>query len=384
MNGSAGAGDGGDGGEPAPVDIGPCGQRTYALHCYDHKKNDDETDVDCGGSRCPTCAADETCSADHDCSSGTCTDGSCERVLTLQYLHLLDDEETASLRLRAVLTYSGTEAVFLRDIAVRYYFSRNSVVEPILPSGSSTRVSDSADLSGDTRWSIGRMLRGNGIESDAYLEIGFAGGKIVNAGEGVDITASATTGDPQSLFNQKTHFSYDSETTLHESKKLAVYVKGKRVWGNGPPVADPPSCLKVGVNLDGPTVTIDGNAWEASPASLLARYLNDLVAFKPDIDQGREDMLRAGFFFHGDSFTYPTENGDYALVAYTWSADGGELGTLQAQGQDLDAFHAQSFAGGGPWVALGPYRVSVTDGKLQLGGKGDLRVGGFELRTLDE
>lgn len=385
-SGNAGANDGGggDGGEPTPVDIGPCGQRTYALHCYDHKKNDDESDIDCGGSRCAECAADETCGADRDCSSGTCNQGSCERVLALQYLQMNDDEETASFRIQALLSYTGADPIFLRDIAVRYYFSRNSVVEPILPGGTTTRLSDSTDLSGDTRWSIGRMLRGDGIASDAYLEIGFANGKIISAGESLDLRASAITGDAKSLFNQKTHFSYDSETMLHESKKLVVYVKGKRVWGNGPPVADPPSCLKVGVNLDGPAVTIDGNPWEGSPASLLARYLNDLVVFKPDIDKGREDMLRAGFFFHGDSFSYPTENGDYALVAYTWSADGGETGTLQAQGQDLDAFHAQSFAGGGPWVPLGPYRVSVTNGTLELGGKGDLRVGGFELRTLDE
>lgn len=386
LSGNAGMSDGsgGEGGEPLPVDIGPCGQRTFALHCYDHKKNDDESDVDCGGSRCAGCAADESCDDDHDCSSAKCTDGTCERVLSLQYQQLLADEETASFRLRAVLTYAGAEPIFLSDIRVRYFFSRNSVTEPILPGGSTTRVSDSEDLSGDTRWSIGRLLRGDGISSDAYLEIGFKNGKIISAGEGLDMTASATTGDAQSFFNQQTHFSFDSETALHESQKLAVYVKGKRVWGNGPPVADPPSCVSLGVNLDGPAVTIDGKPWEPSPASVLARYINDTVVFKPEIDKGREDMLRAGFFFHSDSFSYAVENGDYALVAYAWSADGAETGTLTAQDQDLDAFRAQSFAGGGPWVPLGPYRVSVTNGELKLGAQGDLRIGGFELRTLDE
>lgn len=377
-------GGGGEGSEPLPVDIGPCGQRTYALHCYDHKQTDDETDVDCGGSRCPSCAADESCSDDRDCSSGTCTQGSCERVLTLQYLHLTDEEETASFRLRSVLSYTGSTAIALKDITLRYFFSRNSVTEPILPGGATTRLPKGDDISGDTEWRIGRLLRGDGISSDAYLEIGFVSGKILNSGEGLDLTASAITGDAQTLFNQQTHFSFDSETALHESKKLAVYFKGKRVWGSGPPVADPPSCVKVGVNLDGPAVTIDGKAWEGSPASLLARYLNDLVVFKPAIDKGREDMLRAGFFFHDDSFVYPVENGDYALIAYAWSADGGETGTLTAQDQDLDAFRAQSFAGGGPWVPLGPYRVTISNGELKLGAKGDLRIGGFELRALDE
>ncbi|HVY29168.1 MAG TPA: hypothetical protein VHB79_21565 [Polyangiaceae bacterium] len=383
-DGGVNEGGGGEGGEPMPVDIGPCGQRSYALHCYDHKKNDDETDVDCGGSRCASCAADESCSDDRDCSSGTCTKGSCTRALTLQYLHLTDEEETASFRFRALLGYTATAPIALKDITLRYFFSRNSVMEPILPGGASTRLPKGDDISGDTEWRIGRMLRGDGISSDAYLEIGFINGKILNTGDSLDLTASAVTGDAKTLFNQQTHFSFDAETALHESKKLAVYFKGKRVWGNGPPVSDPPSCLKVGVNLDGPALTIDGQAWEGSPASLLARYLNDQVVFKPAIDKGREDMLRAGFFFHDDSFVYPVESGDYALVAYAWSADGGEAGTLSAQDQDLDAFRAQSFAGGGPWVPLGPYRVSITSGELKLGANGDLRVGGFELRTLDE
>ena len=48
--------------------------------CTDDTKNGDETDVDCGGS-CPTkCADDDTCALDADCSSGFCrpTDNTCQ------------------------------------------------------------------------------------------------------------------------------------------------------------------------------------------------------------------------------------------------------------------------------------------------------------------
>jgi hypothetical protein len=57
---------------------------------------------------------------------------------------------------------------------------------------------------------------------------------------------------------------------------------------------------------------------------------------------------------------------------------GSETGTLSVQGEERD------FAGGGPWVALGHSRVIVTDGALKLEADGDLRVGGVELRLLDE
>jgi hypothetical protein len=377
-------GDGGEPGEPIPVDIGPCGQRLHALHCYDHELDDDETDVDCGGSRCEACSAEETCSVAHDCATSSCVDAQCARLFSVQYVPEIADENTSALRFKAVVSYAGKDLIALKDVQLRYYFSRNSVTEPILPGGSAIAMPSQADISGAASWSIVRQLRGNGITNDAYLEIGFDKTRILGNGESVEITASAGTGDAKSLFNQKTHYSFDSDTALHETKKLVVYYKGKRAWGHGPEVDDPPSCLHLGVNLDGPAVTVGGDPWLTSPASVLARYINPDVVLKPATDQGREDMLRAGFFFHDDTFSYAIDNGRYALLAYAWSADGAETGTLSVQDEERDAFRATSFAGGGPWVALGPYRVTVSDGKLKLAAKGDLRIGGIELRLLDE
>jgi hypothetical protein len=383
-------GDAGNGGEaeviePVPVDLGPCGeQRPHPTHCWNKKQDMDETDVDCGGPRCAQCAAEEACLATRDCSAGTCVNGKCARLFSLTYMQLMPDEETASFRFKTVLSYAGKEPVLLRDVAVRYYFSRNSVVEPILPDGTTLQLPDQGDISPSTVWTIGRQLRGNGITNDAYLEIGFTGGKILTEGQSLELSASATSGDGKSLFNQKTHYSFDSPSTLHDSKKLTVYYKGDRAWGDAPVIDDPPTCYRLGVNLDGPAVTVDGNEWLLSPDSVLDRYLNDLVVMKPNTDKGHHDMLRAGFFLHGDTFSYPVENGTYALLAYAWSADGAETGSFKAQGETLDAFHATSFAGGGPWVALGPYRVTVSDGQLKLGAQGDLRLGGIELRLLDE
>src|SRR5262249_7904687 len=40
--------------------------------CADHQKDGAETDVDCGGGTCPTCANGFKCGADADCASNAC------------------------------------------------------------------------------------------------------------------------------------------------------------------------------------------------------------------------------------------------------------------------------------------------------------------------
>lgn len=45
--------------------------------CVDGKKNQDESDVDCGGAVCPRCLEGRTCAGDGDCKSGACVQGVC-------------------------------------------------------------------------------------------------------------------------------------------------------------------------------------------------------------------------------------------------------------------------------------------------------------------
>ena len=45
---------------------------TSDASCTDAVKNGAETDVDCGGGTCGTCAAGKTCAVDVDCASATC------------------------------------------------------------------------------------------------------------------------------------------------------------------------------------------------------------------------------------------------------------------------------------------------------------------------
>jgi hypothetical protein len=379
---SAGAsGAAGEGGGP---DVGPCGPREGVAHCSSGQLDGDETDVDCGGASCASCAADEACAGRSDCASGTCTGGKCARTMDLAYVRQETSTETKTIHLRAQLTYLKPEPRPLRDLKVRYYFSRNAAVEPILATASAT-LQPGGDASADVTPVVVRQLRGDGLTNDAYLEIGFQGGKILTENQVVEIFAQISSGREGSLFNQLTHHSFDNESGLHETKKLSVHLAEQRVWGRGPNIDDPPSCLFRGVNLEGPALEVGGEDWLAGGPSPLPDYSNRALPLKPKTDQGREDMLRAGLYVADQRHLHPIPNGTYALSVYVWAADGTQTGTLQVQGRDLDTF--RSFAaddGAAPWAALGPYRVTVADEQLSLGARGVLRIGGFELRYLDE
>lgn len=58
--------------EPTMPDPEPVAEET----CADGERNQDETDVDCGGS-CGACATGDSCSKASDCASGFCTAGIC-------------------------------------------------------------------------------------------------------------------------------------------------------------------------------------------------------------------------------------------------------------------------------------------------------------------
>jgi hypothetical protein len=46
-----------------------------AASCVDGVKNQDETDVDCGGATCSKCGNTKSCNQASDCSSGYCNSG---------------------------------------------------------------------------------------------------------------------------------------------------------------------------------------------------------------------------------------------------------------------------------------------------------------------
>ncbi|CAF1557630.1 unnamed protein product [Adineta ricciae] len=47
--------------------------------CTDNVKNQDESDVDCGGIKCPMCENGKACNRSSDCISNICKNNQCSR-----------------------------------------------------------------------------------------------------------------------------------------------------------------------------------------------------------------------------------------------------------------------------------------------------------------
>ena len=55
--------------------------------CSDGYKDQDETDIDCGGSTCSTCANDKSCLVDGDCTNSFCDpNNKCGKIITVHTL----------------------------------------------------------------------------------------------------------------------------------------------------------------------------------------------------------------------------------------------------------------------------------------------------------
>jgi hypothetical protein len=63
------------GGDVPEPDAGASGS---GINCADGMQNGAETDVDCGGSDCPSCLIGDGCETSRDCSAGECTSGTCQ------------------------------------------------------------------------------------------------------------------------------------------------------------------------------------------------------------------------------------------------------------------------------------------------------------------
>ena len=71
-------------GRSAFPDIGlPTNGSFIAPSCIDGARNQDETDVDCGGETCPKCVDSSVCSDASDCVSGVCSSNVCQGELLM-------------------------------------------------------------------------------------------------------------------------------------------------------------------------------------------------------------------------------------------------------------------------------------------------------------
>ncbi|MGW2279026.1 endo-1,4-beta-xylanase [Streptomyces sp. NPDC001770] len=125
------------------------------------------------------------------------------------------------------LVNTGTTAVSLRDVTLRYWFTAGN--------GAAT-YSTWCDWSPIGCSAVTHRVLAAGTPkagADHYLEVGFSSGSLA---------PGATTGEIQmrlnktdwSVFDESDDYSYGSGTSYADAPKVAVYVGGERVWGIEP------------------------------------------------------------------------------------------------------------------------------------------------------
>ena len=124
------------------------------------------------------------------------------------------------------------------------------------------------------------------------------------------------------------------------------------------------------INLNGPALTLDGNAWAGSTAPHYstngAAFQNQGVPLIPATDAARTGMIRTAVY--GPNLRVrlsAVPAGTYQVYAYVWEDNNAEVFSLHANGQVVQRNYNSGPAG--TWARLGPYTVTLAaTGSVQL------------------
>ena len=127
-------------------------------------------------------------------------------------------------------------------------------------------------------------------------------------------------------------------------------------------------------NLNGPSLTIDGQAWEGNDASGISingsRFANQAVPLKPPTDPARSEMIRSSVW--GGKVDIEVSSLDselsYQVLLYVWEDNHSERFDVLVNDQVvLDGFHSGN---GGSWKRLGPWKTQPRSGKIKISARG--------------
>jgi hypothetical protein len=295
-----------------------------------------------------------------------------------------------SMKLRNVDEVGG-EVFTLKDLKLRYYFDRNGVTEPILIRATQANLhlasGENRELKG-TSWSVVRIEDLDELVYDAYVEVTFDDSSKLFPGDEIALYEQMLTGEPGlSNFDQRANYSF-SDQPAGPWQHITVMYRDQLAWGLEPRAANPRACFARGVNLNGPAVSIAGNAWLASSQAGVTSNgtgISQGGTVFPPVSGDEASMLASAFRVQaGDSVSISAENGQYLLYLHAVSpGTDTAASTLTVDGASFEnssKFRSQASDGGLAWARLGPYRIAVTTGKITVAvSSGSIDFAGIEL-----
>ena len=144
-----------------------------------------------------------------------------------------------------------------------------------------------------------------------------------------------------------------------------------------------------GINLNGPAVVIDGNAWEASTAANFSaagtRFCASWVTLNPATDASRAQMIRCHMQHWAHNLVLSgVPAGTYQVYLYVWLDwlnPNPDTFSFQLEGQTAQT--GIRVTGLGEWRRVGPYQAAVNDGTINITSTGGIaNVSGIEVYSL--
>jgi lysophospholipase L1-like esterase len=140
------------------------------------------------------------------------------------------------------------------------------------------------------------------------------------------------------------------------------------------------------INLGGPAVTHDGQAWDASSAPnytvIGTSQCNPWLTYTPPVDTTKAAILGCWVQHWAHNLAVNNmPNGTYDVYLYVqqdWDDPNAQPFTLSVEGQSAAGWNP---GGAGSWVRLGPIRRTVSDGAINVTSDGLANLAGVEIWT---
>mgnify|MGYP005811766011 CR=1 FL=1 len=176
-----------------------------------------------------------------------------------------------------------------------------------------------------------------------------AAGTVLGAGNGQQLSVTFTP----------------SNTSLYN-------VVSKTVTINVQPAA---TTLYRAINVNGPSLLIDGRSWEAGTSAPNVSFTNAIafsnqgVTLVPSTDANRATMIRSSLWGRAWSATITSvPAGTYQVWIYVWEDNSAEIFSVSLEGATVQSNYNSGTAGS--WSRLGPFQAIINDGAINLGFSG--------------
>nr|WP_262904603.1 Ig-like domain-containing protein [Hymenobacter lucidus] len=139
-------------------------------------------------------------------------------------------------------------------------------------------------------------------------------------------------------------------------------------------VVNPTATFFRAININGPAVTLDGNAWQASSGAAGVQvigtpFANQNVTLNPATDATRASMIRSAVYGNTTGLNMGNvPNGTYNVYLYVWEDNSPETFNIIVEGQTVRSGYNSGSAG--KWEKVGPFTANVTDGTLNVSTSG--------------